>query len=105
MFHFLENKAKNSTSPVKDDQEGLANADKFLSSHHSSSSTASESETDGSLSITSNIRKLTSGMYHIFHGIDNADSPSSNNSSQDLNSSPEASGTIHSNHSTHVKGS
>lgn len=73
MFHFLENKAKNSTSPVKDDQEGLANADKFLSSHHSSSSTASESETDGSLSITYDIRKLTSGMYHIFPGIDNAD--------------------------------
>lgn len=54
LFHFLDNKAREATDPNSDCKEQLEKEHNFISSHHSPSSTASGSEADGSLSITSN---------------------------------------------------
>lgn len=102
LFHSLENQAKNTTDPLSDDQERPEREDNFISPHHSSSPSASEGEADGSLSITSNIRKLTNDKQRMLSEIKDAGSPTRNNSSEDLDRFTEEMDTFHSDDSPHT---
>lgn len=67
---------KRSINPVSYDQERPDREEKYLSPHHSSSSTDSESDVDGNLNIISIIRKLPSEARDTFHSRDSAQSNS-----------------------------
>lgn len=64
LFRFLETKVNDSPDPSNHDHEGSVKADKSKSPQISSSSMVTHMEADGSLSITSNLQKLTSGKHY-----------------------------------------
>lgn len=84
LSHFLDSKTKADADSVSDHKVWSITEENFISSHHSSSSSANESEAAGSLSITSNTRTPANGKSHLPSATKDFVSPNCDISSQDL---------------------
>lgn len=65
LFHFLDNRAHASPNLSNHDHDGSDRPHNANSLHNGSSSMATPTEDDASLSITANLQKLNSGKYYI----------------------------------------
>lgn len=83
VFHFLASKANMASGPNSECKD-KPNNDKDTNAYHHSSSSSTKDRIDGSLSITSNIRKLIDGKVHLSYESKEFVSPLRDISSQDL---------------------